>query len=114
MRFSCAPFSRRWLFRIASISGKCHVTSSPSEPGSEIQLAGRRFTSIREFLAFKLGCEEYGIDILRVPEIRSHEHPTRMANAPAFVKGVINQLRPVPEFSSVIGAEMGRVAPTLQ
>jgi len=47
-------------------------------------------TSIREFLAFKLGNEEYGIDILRVQEIRSYEEPTRMANAPAFIKGVIN------------------------
>jgi purine-binding chemotaxis protein CheW len=44
----------------------------------------------REFLAFKLGDEEYGIDILRVREIRSYEAPTRIANAPAFVMGVIN------------------------
>lgn len=47
-------------------------------------------TSLREFLAFKLGTEEYGIDILRVQEIRSYEEPTRIANAPAFVKGVVN------------------------
>ena len=47
-------------------------------------------TSIREFLAFKLGREEYCIDILRVQEIRSYEEPTRMAHAPAFIKGVIN------------------------
>jgi purine-binding chemotaxis protein CheW len=47
-------------------------------------------TAIREFLAFKLGNEEYGIDILRVQEIRSYEEPTRMANAPTFIKGVIN------------------------
>jgi purine-binding chemotaxis protein CheW len=46
--------------------------------------------AISEFLAFKLGQEEYGIDILRVQEIRSFEQPTRMANAPAFIKGVIN------------------------
>ena len=46
--------------------------------------------SIREFLAFKLGDEEYGIDILRVQEIRSFERPTRMANAPTFILGVIN------------------------
>ena len=45
---------------------------------------------VSEFLAFKLGREEYGIDILRVQEIRSYEPPTRMANAPAFIKGVIN------------------------
>jgi purine-binding chemotaxis protein CheW len=43
-----------------------------------------------EFLTFRLGGEEYGIDILRVQEIRSYEQPTRIANAPAFVKGVVN------------------------
>ena len=43
-----------------------------------------------EFLTFRLGDEEYGIDILRVQEIRSYEQPTRIANAPAFVKGVVN------------------------
>lgn len=44
----------------------------------------------REFLSFRLGAEEYGIDILKVQEIRGYEKPTRMANAPEFVKGVIN------------------------
>jgi purine-binding chemotaxis protein CheW len=43
-----------------------------------------------EFLTFRLGAEEYGIDILRVQEIRSYEAPTRIANAPAFIKGVVN------------------------
>ncbi len=43
-----------------------------------------------EFLTFRLGAEEYGIDILRVQEIRSYEQPTRIANAPSFVKGVVN------------------------
>jgi purine-binding chemotaxis protein CheW len=47
-------------------------------------------TNLREFLAFKLGAEEYGIDILRVQEIRSYEEPTRIANAPPFIKGVVN------------------------
>jgi purine-binding chemotaxis protein CheW len=47
-------------------------------------------TALREFLAFKLGEEEYGIDILRVQEIRSYEQPTRIASAPAFIKGVVN------------------------
>lgn len=44
----------------------------------------------REFLAFKLGNEEYGIDILKVQEIRGYEKPTRMANVPEFIKGVVN------------------------
>ena len=43
-----------------------------------------------EFLTFRLGDEEYGIDILRVQEIRSYEQPTRIANAPPFIKGVVN------------------------
>jgi purine-binding chemotaxis protein CheW len=43
-----------------------------------------------ECLTFRLGGEEYGIDILRVQEIRGYEHPTRIANAPSFVKGVLN------------------------
>ena len=44
----------------------------------------------REFLAFTLGAEEYGIDILKVQEIRGYEAVTRIANAPEFIKGVIN------------------------
>ena len=43
-----------------------------------------------EYLTFRLGAEEYGIDILRVQEIRSYEPPTRIANAPSFIKGVVN------------------------
>jgi purine-binding chemotaxis protein CheW len=43
-----------------------------------------------EFLTFRLGAEEYGIDILRVQEIRSYEQPTRIANVPEFIKGVVN------------------------
>jgi purine-binding chemotaxis protein CheW len=44
----------------------------------------------REFLTFRLGAESFGIDILKVQEIRSYEAPTRIANAPAFMKGVVN------------------------
>jgi purine-binding chemotaxis protein CheW len=43
-----------------------------------------------QFLTLRLGAEDYAIDILRVQEIRSYETPTRMVNAPAFIKGVIN------------------------
>jgi purine-binding chemotaxis protein CheW len=45
---------------------------------------------IREYLTFRLGDESYGIDILRVQEIRSFEPPTRLANAPDMVLGVID------------------------
>ncbi len=43
-----------------------------------------------EYLTFRLGAEEYGIDILKVQEIRGYEQPTRIANAPSFIKGVVN------------------------
>ena len=43
-----------------------------------------------EYLTFTLGSEEYAIDILKVQEIRGYEAPTMIANAPAFIKGVIN------------------------
>lgn len=51
---------------------------------------GQDVGNSREFLAFTLGAEEYGIDILRVQEIRGYEPPTRIANVQEFIKGVIN------------------------
>ena len=67
-------------------------TSTPVALSSSV--ATRRhapaITGAGEFLSFRLGAEEYGIDILRVQEIRSYEEPTRIANAPSFIKGVVN------------------------
>ena len=47
-------------------------------------------TGGREFLIFTLGAEEYGLDILKVQEIRGYDAVTRIANSPEFLKGVIN------------------------
>ncbi len=44
----------------------------------------------RELLTFTLGREEYGIDILKVQEIRGYETVTTIADTPEFIKGVIN------------------------
>ncbi|UQY42700.1 chemotaxis protein CheW [Mixta hanseatica] len=52
------------------------------------KLAGE--TVGQEFLVFTLGDEEYGIDILKVQEIRGYDQVTRIANTPAFIKGVTN------------------------
>jgi purine-binding chemotaxis protein CheW len=64
----------------------------------------------QEFLVFTLGAEEYGIDILKVQEIRGYDSVTRIANAPAFIKGVIN-LRGiiVPIVDMRIKFNLGRV-----
>jgi purine-binding chemotaxis protein CheW len=69
------------------------VESHPvvQEPARAVQAAaGGKTARTGEYLTFRLGGEEYGIDILRVQEIRSYEPPTRIANAPHFIKGVVN------------------------
>lgn len=43
-----------------------------------------------EYLTMRLGNEEYGIDLLKVQEIRGYDVVTRLASAPEFIKGVIN------------------------
>jgi len=43
-----------------------------------------------EYLTFRLDTEEYGIDILKVQEIRGYDTVTRIAGTPPFIKGVIN------------------------
>jgi purine-binding chemotaxis protein CheW len=50
----------------------------------------RARATAREVLTLKLGAEQYGIDILKVQEIRTYKTPTHIANAPAFIKGVVN------------------------
>ena len=57
------------------------LSSTPALPGMSGPL---------EFIAFTLGKEEYGIDIQKVQELRGYEKPTRIANAPDFIKGVVN------------------------
>ena len=44
----------------------------------------------QEFLVFTLGNEQYGVDILKVQEIRAYENITAIANTPDFIKGVTN------------------------
>jgi purine-binding chemotaxis protein CheW len=59
------------------------VNESPTQP--------RAFTARgREYLSFELGAEQYGFDIFEVQEIRAYEQATRVANAPAFVRGLMN------------------------
>ena len=65
------------LFTAAAVAGRDHGVRA------NIQWGG-------EFLAFRLGDREYGLDVLNVQEIRSYEQPARLANAPCFVKGVVN------------------------
>lgn len=58
-----------------------NTTSTAAQPGDGAP---------SEYLAFRLGSEEYGIDILTVQEIRGYEISTHVANAPTFMKGFLN------------------------
>ena len=44
----------------------------------------------KEYLTFVLGEEEYGLEILKVQEIRGYDSVTRLPDAPDYIKGVIN------------------------
>ncbi|SNS60384.1 CheW protein [Noviherbaspirillum humi] len=63
-----------------------HIAQNNTQAGEKAD----RDIAGQEFLAFTLGKEEYGIDILKVQEIRGYETVTRIANAPEFIKGVVN------------------------
>jgi len=61
-----------------------------------------------EYLSFRLGAEEYAIDILKVQEIRNYEAATAIANAPAHVKGVVNLrgvIVPIVDLRVLLGLE---------
>lgn len=77
---------------LVHITDRAGTAEPPSAlPPPEVSTRSARATQTPgEFLSFRLGTEEYGIEILRVQEIRSYEAPTRIANAPEFVKGVVN------------------------
>jgi purine-binding chemotaxis protein CheW len=78
-----------------------HAGAAARHPAPALARAG-------EFLSFRLGAEEYGIDILHVQEIRSYEEPTRIANAPSFIKGVVNLrgvIVPVVDMRIKLGCE---------
>lgn len=64
--------------------------TATAEVAADESLDSTRDLSCDEFLIFRLGKEEYGIEILKVQEIRGYDTITHIANAPEFIKGVIN------------------------
>lgn len=53
-------------------------------------IATRSDAGAAQYLSFALGDAQYCIHLLKVQEIRTYERPTRIASAPAFMKGVVN------------------------
>ena len=61
-----------------------------------VSSANTKSTSVKstsaagEYLTFVLGEEQYGLEILKVQEIRGYDAVTQIANTPDFIKGVVN------------------------
>lgn len=60
---------------------------SANAKANDMQVASE---SQHEFLTFVLGDENYALDIMTVKEIRGYEDVTKIANAPDYIKGVLN------------------------
>ncbi len=72
--------------------------------------AGQGGSVAGEFLTFVLGSEAYGLEILKVQEIRGYDAVTQIANTPAFIKGVINlRGKIVPIVDLRVKFNMGKV-----
>jgi purine-binding chemotaxis protein CheW len=67
-----------------------HATEQNFFTNEPIMQNDREIQKATEALSFTLGNEEYGINILKVQEIRGYDTVTRIANAPDFIKGVVN------------------------
>ncbi len=75
------------------VTHEANSAAAPTSQQTRHATAGNQGAPLQapgEFLIFRLAGEEYGIDILCAQEIRSYEPPTMIANAPAYIKGVIN------------------------
>ena len=66
------------------------ATTLPNSAQTGANMAQAFVSSLHECLSFRLGSEEYAIDILKVQEIRGYEPSTRMVGTADFVKGVLN------------------------
>ncbi len=65
-------------------------------------------TGLLQLVSFKIGAEEYGVDILKVQEINKMTTITKVPNAPAFVEGVINlrgRVIPIIDLRTRLGME---------
>ena len=47
-------------------------------------------STIRQFISFTIGDEEYGVDIMAIREIKGWTETTALPNAPSYMRGVIN------------------------
>lgn len=91
-----------------------NATGAVAFPAGIGQEAGEK--AQREFLTCRLESETYGIDILRVQEIREFDRLTRVPRVAPFVRGVINlrgAIVPIVDARACLGSGSGGAAPAV-
>ncbi len=92
------------------------VSGSNNHQGKlKVSGADERMAGIEQYLTFQLAGEEYGVDILRVQEIKGWEKATRIPHSPHYVLGVINlrgSVVPIIELRRRFGLESSEFGPT--
>lgn len=66
------------------------METNTTQSATEVNHSSLNLNGIDQFLTFILGDETFGIDILRVQEIKGWEETTKIPNMPEYVKGVID------------------------
>ena len=75
---------------------------------TNIQEQKKEKVDLLQLVSFKIGNEEFGVDILNVQEINRMTQITKVPNSPEYVEGVINlrgKIIPVIDLRSRIGIE---------
>jgi len=76
--------------------------------------AGSAADAHNQFITFRLGEQEYGVDIMVVREIKGWSETTSIPNAPRFIQGVINLrgiIVPIMDLRARLGMELTRPTP---
>ncbi len=73
----------------ASATATATAITGDQAASTKVHRGAASSTTLREFLAFRLGAAEYGVDMQRVQEIRAYEEPMHITTAPACIKGIV-------------------------
>lgn len=87
------------------LNGKLRATPNGKSGGHD---SVQSHSELLQLVSFRVGSEEFGLDILRVQEIIRIQQLTRVPNSPEFVEGVLNlrgKVIPVISLRKRIGLE---------
>lgn len=85
------------------------VSATEIETGADFKQATAAGEDLLQLVSFKLGEEEFGVDILKVQEINRLVDITKVPRAPSFVEGVINlrgKVIPIIDLRKRFGLDM--------